>query len=214
MAKKNKMVKIAKEANDYIDKNYKTEDKEVKMVVIACNTATANSYHIESKLPIIRIIEPTCKRVNEAGGKTAILATNFTVNSKAYNKFLNEEPIGIGCSEWVDIIEAAQTNTKKSKESVERLLAPIKGKVDNIVLGCTHFGLLEDEIVEYLGNVNVINSSTSLVGAIKDCLDEVGYSDNTQTGETIIGVTGDPEKVNIGWFTKEKLDIKKVKFYD
>ena len=188
------------------------ERRDVKMIIIACNTATANSYHIKSDIPIIRIIQPTCEIVNKLDGTTAILATNYTINSKAYEKFLTGKSIGVACSEWVDIIEAGETKTQKSKESVERLLKDIKGKVKNVILGCTHFGLLEDEIKDYLGDVRIINSSTSLKDTVKKCLDEVGYSDNNKQ-DVKINVTGNPKTLNISWFN-EDLDIKGVNIDD
>ena len=76
-------------------------------------------------------------------------------------------------------------------------------------MGCTHFGLLEPQIRTYLGDVNIINSSTSLKEVVKETLDEVGYN-NTASQDIKITVTGDPNTLNISWFTKEKLDIKKV----
>ena len=138
--------------------------------------------------------------------------TEKRINSKAYEKFLTGKSIGVACSEWVDIIEAGETKTQKSKESVERLLKDIKGKVKNVILGCTHFGLLEDEIKDYLGDVRIINSSTSLKDTVKKCLDEVGYSDNNKQ-DVKINVTGNPKTLNISWFN-EDLDIKGVNIDD
>ncbi len=185
------------------------ERRDCKMIIIACNTATANSYHIKSKVPIIRIIEPTANIVNKFDGTTAILATNYTIKSHAYEKFLTGKSIGVPCSEWVDIIEHKETHTNKSKESVERILKDVKGKCDNVILGCTHFGLLEDEIKDFLGDVNIINSSTSLKDIVKLTLDEVGYNTNKPRNLSI-NVTGDPHNLNYDWFTNEKLNINKV----
>ena len=185
------------------------ERRGVKMIIIACNTATANSYHIKSIVPIIRIIKPTCDIVNKMGGRTCILATNYTIKSHAYEEFLRVPSIGVGCSEWVNIIEEGKTETEEARLSVEAHLKDVKGKVDNAILGCTHFGLLEPQIKAYLGDVNIINSSTSLKEVVKNTLDEVGYAESG-TRDMIISVTGDPNKLNISWFTKEKLDIKQV----
>lgn len=185
------------------------ERRDCKMIIIACNTATANSYHIKSDVPIIRIIEPTANIVNQLSGTTAILATNYTIKSKAYEKFLTGKSIGVPCSEWVDIIEHKETGTEKSKESVERTLKDVKGKCNNVILGCTHFGLLEDEIKAYLGDVKIINSSTSLGEIVKKTLDDVGYN-NKLPREVKINVTGDPKTLNFDWFTTEKLEINKV----
>lgn len=207
-------VKKKEEIEKIVESDIKyLERRDVKMIIIACNTATANSYHIKSNIPIIRIIKPTCDIVNQLDGTTAILATNYTINSKAYERFLTGDSIGVPCSEWVELIEAGKTKCKESKESVERLLKDVKGKVKNVILGCTHFGLLEDEIREYLGDVRIINSSTSLSDTVRKCLDEVGYNNGNQQ-DIKINVTGNPKTLNISWFTDEELDIKEVNIDD
>ncbi len=180
------------------------EKCDVKMIVIACNTATANSYHIESNVPIIRIIKPTCEVANSKKGSIIVLGTNYTVKSNAYAKFLNREHYQVPCSEWVDIIEQAQTNTDISFESANRLLKDYKGKVDNAILACTHFGLMEKEIKSVLGeDVNIINSSMCLKDEVKKTLDEVGYNSSKDKSKIIIRCTGSKEVFNVKW-----LDLK------
>ena len=153
------------------------EDCDCKMIIIACNTATANSYHINSNVPIIRIIEPTCEVANESDGSLIVLATNYTVNSKAYSRFLKKDHYQVPCSEWVEIIEKGKTNSKESFDSAYNLLKDYQGKIDNAILACTHFGLMEKEIKAVLGeNVNIINSSKCLSAKVKEALDKVGYN--------------------------------------
>ncbi len=204
---RNELMAIVESDVDYFIKN------KAKMIVIACNTATANSYHIESETPIIRIIEPTAKKalkVREeikSSKPIGVFATNYTINSKAYNKFLGDEnTIGVCCSPWVDIIEKGLTDTLISRKAVSDALCDIKGKVDVIILGCTHFGLIEKEIKEYLGNVTIINSSLSLEDIVKDTLDEVGYCNEGQ--DTIINISGNVEDINIKPF-EDTLKLKK-----
>ena len=203
-------VKTKEEIEKIVESDIKFfEKKNVKMIVIACNTATANSYHINSSIPIIRIIEPTAKKALNYEGNTAILATNYTINSKAYEKFYTKDYIGIGCSEWVNIIENINSTEKEKKETVAKHLAPVKGRVNNVVLACTHFGLLEAQIKDYLGPVNIIDSSKSLSEEVKKTLEKVGYN-GAKTRSIKICVTGDKKKLNISWFTDEKLDIEEV----
>lgn len=189
------------------------EKCDVKMIIIACNTATANSYHIESDVPIIRIIEPTCDVANSKEGSIIVLATNYTINSNAYSKFLNREHYKVPCSEWVEIIEKAQTDSKISYESANKLLSPYKGKADNVILACTHFGLMEKEIKSVLGeDINIINSSKCLKDKVKETLDKVGYNDQKEKAKVIIRCTKDKDAFNVSWLdinydTLEEVDI-------
>ena len=155
------------------------EKEDVKAIVIACNTATANSYHIKSKIPIIRIIEPTAKKALEISHKynnynnhhIGVLATNYTIDSLAYNKFLKDEMIGVRCSPFVEIVEKGKNGTEESYNVVKEILNPIVGKVDTIILGCTHFGLLLPEIKNVLPNVTIIDSSDCVSEVLKEYLD-------------------------------------------
>lgn len=111
------------------------ERLDCKMMVIGCNTATFNSYHIESSIPIIRIIEPTAKEAltkHHARGrkdeKIIVLGTNLTIDHKAYEKFLGEHMIGVRASKFVEIAESGLQNSDHSKNVCERVLKHAKGK--------------------------------------------------------------------------------------
>ena len=185
----------------------------VKMIVIACNTATANSYHINSDVPIIRIIEPTCEEANSKDGSIIVLATNYTIKSNAYSKFLNKEHYKAPCSEWVEIIEKAQTDSDISYESANRLLNEYKGKVDNAILACTHFGLMEKEIKSVLGeNVNIINSSKCLKKKVLETLEQVGFNSKKEEAKVIIRCTGNKDIFNVSWLDLKYDALEEVEF--
>ena len=124
--------------------------------------------------------------------------------SKSVNVFSQACPL------FVPLVEEGMIDNPAARLIVKEYLQKlIDANIDTLILGCTHFGLLEDEIRAYLGNVKIINSSTSLKDVVKKTLDEVGY--NTKLPREVrINVTGDPNTLNIDWFTKEKLEINKV----
>lgn len=188
------------------------EDCDCKMIIIACNTATANSYHINSNVPIIRIIEPTCEVANESDGSLIVLATNYTVNSKAYSRFLKKDHYQVPCSEWVEIIEKGKTNSKESFDSAYNLLKDYQGKIDNAILACTHFGLMEKEIKAVLGeNVNIINSSKCLSAKVKEALDKVGYNSLKEKAKLIIRCTNNKEAFNVSWLSLKYDSLEETK---
>lgn len=196
------------ELEEIVERNIKYfENENVKAIVIACNTATANSYHLHPQVPLIRIIEPTAKRALEVGKKILVLATDYTISSGIYQNFLGDKAIGVKCSKFVGIVEEGLMGTEIAQEVVRSHVEEYKGKVDTVILGCTHFGLLTKEIKDVLGNINIIDSSLSIAPLLKEAI-----KDNNQTGrgKVIINTTGNPNNLKISWFKKPIDEIKQV----
>lgn len=187
-----------------------------KMVVIGCNTATVNSYEVKSDLPIIRIIEPTAKaalaKLKKEDEKIIVLATNYTIDAKGYERFLGDKMIGVRSSDFVPIVEKGLQSTSESYKVAKDLLSDVKGKGKVVILGCTHFGLVEKDIRKVLGeDIETVESSSCINDSVRECLDEIGFHDNnTKTPNITINVTGDPNEVKIDWFKKEYKGIYKV----
>lgn len=147
-----------------------------KVIVIACNTASSvckdylrNKY----KIPIVAI-EPAYKVVYDQAReyKTLVMATKATINSKnfqkLYNKYDNNNTTLCSCSGLADLIEAGDKN--KIKEYLQKNIgkyAPIK----NVVLGCTHYPLIKEEIKEVLGDVNFFDGSIGVSLEVKRVLE-------------------------------------------
>ncbi len=196
---------------EIVEKNiHYLEGLDVKMIVIACNTATANSYHIKSDIPIIRIIEPTANKALSISENIGVLATNYTVNSKAYEKFLFDKMIGVCCSELVTIVEDGKQNTQEAYDIIKPILQPIVGKVDTVILGCTHFGLLKNDILRIMGNINVVNSSEAIVDEVVAVLKEKKYLNNCENPKVVLQCTGEPQNIKIEWFKYQYEGINKV----
>lgn len=195
--------------------------EDVKAIVIACNTATANSHHLSevTNIPIIGVIEPTAQlAINTTKNKrVAVLATQATVDSKHYDKILEKENIDVfplACPEFVILAESGELNTEKSYRVVDEKLADLKDKdIDTFVLGCTHFGLLENEIKKAVGEVNIIDSGLPTSNVLREVLlQENLLRDSNNKGKVTINTTKDPEELKeiIPWFKKDYFGINKI----
>ena len=153
-------------------------EKNCKAIVIACNTASAiavNTLREKYKdIPIIAI-EPAYKMVYDYAydGETLVMATKGTIESERfnllYNKYNNHKTKLLECVGLADRIE--EGNENKIKEYLEKNLKEYKGKVENVVLGCTHYPLIQEEIGQVLGeNVRFFNGANRLAVHLKDVL--------------------------------------------
>ncbi len=150
-----------------------------KAIVIACNTASAKAAtKLREKyadIPIIAI-EPAYKMVYDFAydKKTLVMATKGTIESekfhKLYNKYDNHKTYLMACHGLADIIE--EGNEDKIKQYLKENLSEYVGKVHNVVLGCTHYPLIQNEIKEVLGDVEFFNGAASLAKHLKDILKE------------------------------------------
>lgn len=144
----------------------------IKMIVVACNTATAfaledlqNSFSI----PVIGVIQPGARAAIKStkNNKIGVIGTEGTIKSKAYPTALKKinqqlEVHSLACPMFVPIVEQGLTTGKEAKAIVEQSLQPfIENKsIDTLVLGCTHYPILESVIREVMGkDVQIISSS-------------------------------------------------------
>lgn len=144
--------------------------KDIKMLVIACNTATAVALdEIKNKLPIpvVGVIYPgaiTALKVTK-NYHIGVIGTIGTIHSKAYEKALkatNPKCVvkSIPCPKFVPLVESGEYEGPFAEKIVAESLAPLKNNgLDTLILGCTHYPLLEPIIKAYMGDeVNVISS--------------------------------------------------------
>ena len=150
-----------------------------KAIVIACNTASAKSAQYLRKMyaniPFIAI-EPAYKMVYDYAYSepTLVMATKGTIESEKFNllyhTYDNHKTILLSCVGLADIIE--EGNEKKIKAYLKEHLEPYKGKVKNVVLGCTHYPLIQDEIQDVLGQVTFFNGAPYLAKHLNEVLEE------------------------------------------
>lgn len=155
--------------------------KGCKVIVIACNTASAKaSDYLRKKYQNIKFIaiEPAYKMVYDYAynDKTLIMATKGTIESERfnllYNKYDNKKTIVLPCIGLADLIEKG--DIVLVQEYLQKNISQYKGIVKNVVLGCTHYPLIQDKIKEILGNeIRVFNGAPSLAKHLKQVLNEM-----------------------------------------
>lgn len=163
-------------------------EQKCKVIVIACNTASAKAANQLRKkyleIPIIAI-EPAYKMVHDFAYEkpTLVMATKGTIESekfhKLYDKYDNHHTYLMACKGLADIIE--EGNELKLKQYLKEKLSEYIGKVHNVVLGCTHYPLVQNEIKEVLGDIEFFNGAYSLAKHLKNVLEENDLINSSQT---------------------------------
>ena len=142
-------------------------------IVLACNTASAICVkRLREEYPntLFIAIEPAYKMVHDYNpeGKTLVMATKGTLNSEKflalYHKYDNNNTILLPCSGLADLIEKG--NMEEVDKYLKNNLSEYKG-VNNVVLGCTHYPLIKNNIKKILGDVKFFDGS---VGVSKELL--------------------------------------------
>ena len=156
-------------------------EKKCKIIVVACNTATTNSIsklRDEFKIPFIGI-EPAIKpaALKTKTKKIGVLATKGTLMSnlfaetssdyKEYVKFINTEGLGL-----VELIENGNCEKDLNLLLIKYLKPMLEKGIDQLVLGCTHYPLIEKSIKKIIGDkVNIIDCNRAVALQTKKILD-------------------------------------------
>ncbi len=160
-------------------------ERGVKMLVIACNTATAEALpHLErvfAPLPVVGVVEPGAEAACEASrnGHILVVATEGTVKSGAYARAIRSRRPGAvvrsaACSLFVALAEEGWVDGPIVESVVRRYLAPVVREdpsVDCMVLGCTHFPVLRDAIARVVGpGITLVDSAMTTARVVADRL--------------------------------------------
>lgn len=158
--------------------------KNIKMLVIACNTATAFTIEeLQEKLdiPVIGVIKPGARAAIKSteNNYIGVIGTEGTVRSDAYSDALRQiksdiEVISLACPAFVPMVEKGVLDGPEAKQVVETTLVPIleHDQMDTLILGCTHYPLLKDTIQEVAGDkITVISSSEETARETSTTLD-------------------------------------------
>lgn len=142
--------------------------KNVKMIVIACGTASAAAYETLSKkysIPIKNIITPVACSIKS--NNIGVIATKSTIKSNAWENAIkkynpNANVTSLACPLFVPIVEEGFANTPIAEYAVKEYISKLKDKnIDTLVLGCTHYPILANQIQKEIGdNVELINAGT------------------------------------------------------
>lgn len=179
----------------------------VKCIVIACNTATAYALeHLQHlfRVPVIGVIKPGVEAALKASHnhRIAIIGTTGTIQSGVYQKeILNHSPdvkvFAQACPLFVPLIEEGLLSHEATKILIREYLTPLLNEsVDTLLLGCTHYPLLAEQIQEIAGkDVTVINSAEACAKAVKALICEKNIAGNVEReGVNRFFVSDDPHK--------------------
>ncbi|MRX71815.1 glutamate racemase [Bacillus lacus] len=150
--------------------NYLLSNHNIKMLVIACNTATAIALdEIKQKLdiPVIGVIDPGARTAIKVtkNNRIGVIGTMNTIKSRAYEEALQNlkesvEVEGLACPDFVPLVESGEYEGAHASYIVAESLKSLKGEaLDTLILGCTHYPILREKIQEAMGpHVKVISS--------------------------------------------------------
>ncbi len=143
--------------------------KDVKAIVVACNTASAQALEDirpELDIPILGVVKPGARvaaQVTE-NGKIGVIATSSTIESQLYNRVIHmhnpkAQVFGKACPLFVPLVEEGWLKDPVTKEVACRYLEPLMASgIDTLIMGCTHFPLLRSLLREILGEgVTLVN---------------------------------------------------------
>jgi len=146
-------------------------DQGVKMLVIACNTASAAMLRDARErydVPVVEVIGPAVRTAMSTtrNGRIGVIGTVGTISSRAYQDMLEvNERLTVfaeACPRFVEFVEAGITDSPEVLRVAEEYLAPLRdAEVDTLVLGCTHYPFLERAISYVMGeDVSLVSSDT------------------------------------------------------
>ena len=193
---------------------------DVKAVIIACGTASANALEDLQKtydLPITGVVEPGAREAARTtkNGRIGITGTEATIRSGAYDRLLAEldpqiEVYSKACPLFVPLVEEGWFKDDITRSVVQRYLAELKTQqVDTLVLGCTHYPLLKRLIGEEIGEeVILVNPSSSVVKEMKEYLLRHDMQSDAEQGEYEFYVSDSTEKFR--QFGQQVLEIENL----
>lgn len=158
----------------------------VKMIVIACNTVSATCLEDLRErfpqIPILGIIDPAAKKVAEDFGSddnVGIIGTKVTIASKAYERCIDEHDgkvniHEVACPAFVPLIEEGIIENDIMDLTIKYYMDDFvkNNDLDAVILGCTHYPLIKDNIERIYPDLQIINPSSIIVNDIKKVLEE------------------------------------------
>ncbi len=171
-------------------------DEGVKLLVIACNSASAavlrdarERYTVSRGIPVVEVIQPAVRRAVAAtrSRKVGVIGTNATITSKAYDDAfaaaVDLQITSAACPRFVEFVENGITSGPELLKVAEEYLGPIRDAgVDTLVLGCTHYPLLTGAISYVMGqDVTLVSSAEETAKDVYRTLVEHNLQRTSQT---------------------------------
>ena len=168
------------------------KSKNVKSIIIACNTASSYAYEIikeSMRIPVFDVISPCITEIiNSKSKKVAILGTEKTIQSNIYSQSIkkNNQSIEIynkSCPLFVPIVEEGFEGTDIANSVIDYYLRDIKQKkIDQLILGCTHYPILIKDFEKYFGkSVSILHSGPIVAKILSSKFKHASKSSHTQS---------------------------------
>lgn len=178
----------------------------VKMVVIACNSATAAALEEAQRdydIPVVGVITPGARAALRLSRrlKIGVIGTSCTIDSGSYERAIKRldpraEVVSCACPEFVECVERGEVTGGHISEVAEGYLRPmLEDDADTLIMGCTHYPLLEGLLSDVVGpGVVLISSAEETAVEVEDILDRLGWLREDGPGRHFFLTTGDVEK--------------------
>jgi len=180
------------------------EDRGAKLIVVACNSATAAALellHEEIGVPVIGVVGPGLRAAGSVSRtrRVVVIGTSVTIASGVYEATVRDLDLDLSlttlaCPGFVELVEDGLTEGPDVTREVRERLAPLlTSRIDTLVLGCTHFPLLGRVISEIVGrNVALVSSADETAFEVRDLLQRTGWLHERAGGGTLeLLTTGD-----------------------
>jgi len=198
---------------------------DIKMLVVACNTASAVSLDAVQKefpLPVIGVLEPGARAAVAAtvSRRVGVIGTEATISSGAYEKAIKRlapdiEVHSLACPLFVQLAEEGWTDNDVAELVAQKYLSPLRGTgIDTLVLGCTHYPLLKSVIGKAVGpEIKLIDSASETAKEVVSVFERLGWKSQAE-GVRKFYVTDTPvrfEKIGKRFLDVALLQAEQVK---
>ncbi len=156
--------------------------RNVKAVIVACGThssVTLPSLEKVCTLPLLGVVKAGARAASKTSrnGRIGVIATQPTVNSRAYTRAVQSIGSGLqvfeqACPQLVPLVESGQLNGPAVREAVNEYVGPLMEEgIDTLILGCTHYPFLSEAIRDFVGPaVNLVDPSDETIDEVQSLL--------------------------------------------
>ena len=204
-------------------------DNNCKMIVIACNTASALAYEavkdfINGKVPVINVIDPVVEEIinDKKLNKIGVIGTKGTIKSDIYPKRIKAkkkslEVASLATPLLAPMIEEGFFNNKISRSIIASYLSSRKlNKIDCLILACTHYPLIRPEVEEfYKKKINIIDTAGVVAANVKKVLQEKDLLSKKKKPKHHFYVSDFTKSFedSTRFFFRSKIHLEKVNFW-
>jgi glutamate racemase len=160
--------------------------EQVKMVVVACNTAASaamDGLRMSFDVPVLGVLEPGIRAATRVtrNRRIGVIGTSGTINSGAYERLavrmrFSGEVFAVACPGFVEFVERGDLYSEEVHALAKRLLSPLCEKgIDTLLLGCTHYPFLARTIADVMGReVGLVSSADETAFDVRSVLEATG----------------------------------------